>query len=214
LDVSPVLGSRSMNARIALDGLTGRPLRRGDALPVGIARLSPPSRPNRPTWPRWWASHSTGISLDGQTILRFVPDAHWIMLPAGEQRALTEGHYRVTAQCDRMGLRLSGPRLSLADTPERLSAGVTFGTMQLPPDGQPIVLGPERQTTGGYPVLGTVASVDWARLGQLRPGDSVRVLPVTVETAQTLFHHRERHIARLAAGLGLRWPLHMRALAT
>ncbi len=207
LDVPQVLGSRSTDSRAGLGGLAGRPLQAGDSLPRGAARLPPPQRPDQPTWPRWWVTHHADASINHPTRLRFIPGTDWAALPKHEQQGLAESHFRVSSQCNRMGLRLSGPVLSLPDEPERLSAGVTFGTIQLPPDGQPIVLGPERQTTGGYPVLGTVARIDWSRLGQLCPGDAVSFMPITVDAAHALIRARERDIARLAAGLSLRWPL-------
>lgn len=207
LDVQQVLGSRSTDMRAVLGGLAGRPLQAGDSLPLGIAGLPPPQRPDRPAWPRWWVKHRADIPIDHPTRLRFIPGMDWAALPEHEQQALAKNRHRISSQCDRMGLRLSGPALSLPEGPERLSAGVTFGTIQLPPDGQPIVLGPERQTTGGYPVLGTVARIDWPRLGQLRPGDTVSFMPITVDAAHAMIRARERDIARLAAGLSLRWPL-------
>ncbi len=210
LDVPQVLGSRSTDSRAALGGLAGRPLQAGDCLPLGTAQLPPPQHPDRAAWSRWWVTHMAEIPINHPGLLRFIPATDWAALPEHEQQGLAGTRYRISSQCDRMGLRLSGPALSLPDGPERLSAGVTFGTIQLPPDGQPIVLGPERQTTGGYPVLGTVARIDWPRLGQLRPGDAVGFTPITVDAAHALMRDRERDIARLATGLSLRWPLNAR----
>lgn len=207
LDVPQVLGSRSTDAKAALGGLAGRPLQAGDCLPLGTAHLPPPQHPNRPAWPRWWVTPMADVPINHPGLLRFIPGTDWAALPEHEQQGLAGTRYRISSQCDRMGLRLLGPALSLPGGPERLSAGVTFGTIQLPPDGQPIILGPERQTTGGYPVLGTVARIDWPRLGQLRPGDAVGFMPITVDAAHALMRDRERDIARLATGLSLRWPL-------
>jgi len=72
-----------------------------------------------------------------------------------------------------------------------LSAGVTTGTMQLPPDGQPIVLMTDRQTTGGYPRIGEIATVDLPILAQLRPGDSIRVEAIPHQEAERLYLARE-----------------------
>ena len=164
LDVPQVLGSRSTDSRAALGGPAGRLLQAGDRLPLGTAHLPPPQRFDRPAWPRWWVTHMADIPINHPARLRFIPATDWTALPEHERQELAGNRYRISSQCDRMGLRLSGPALSLPDGPERLSAGVTFGTIQLPPDGQPIILGPERQTTGGYPVLGTVARCNWPRL--------------------------------------------------
>jgi antagonist of KipI len=205
IDVPQVLGSRSTDARAAWGGLTGRSLQVGDRLPLGTAHLLPPQHQDQSIWPCWWVT-----SIDHAIHLRFIPGTDWAALAEHERQELAGNRYRISNQCDRMGLRLSGPALSLPGSLERLSAGVTFGTIQLPPDGQPIVLGPDRQTTGGYPVLGTVARIDWPCLGQLRPGDAVGFTPITVDAAHALLRDRERDIARLATGLSLRWPLSAR----
>ena len=207
LDVPQVLGSRSTDAKAALGGLAGRPLQTGDRLSLGTAHLLPPQHPGQSVWCRWWVTPMADVPINHPGLLRFIPGTDWAALPEHEQQELRETRYRISSQCDRMGMRLLGPALSLPGGPERLSAGVTFGTIQLPPDGQPIILGPERQTTGGYPVLGTVARIDWPRLGQLRPGDAVGFMPITVDAAHALMRDRERDIARLATGLSLRWPL-------
>lgn len=84
---------------------------------------------------------------------------------------------------------------------EVLSAAVAMGTIQLPPDGEPIVLMADRQTTGGYPVLGQVATVDLGSIAQLRPGDRVSFTEVSLEEAQRLYLDRERAIDALRMAL-------------
>jgi allophanate hydrolase subunit 2 len=104
--------------------------------------------------------------------------------------------YRIGAQSDRQGYRLDGPTLAPDEPIEVISEGVTFGTIQVPPSGEPIVLMASRQTTGGYPRLGEVASVDLPLLGQLPPGSAVRFQPIDLEEAQSLLLARERDLAR------------------
>jgi antagonist of KipI len=207
LDVPQILGSRGTDTRAALSGLTGRPLQAGDRLPLGTDHLPPPQHPDQPTWFSWWVAHRVTTPAGHPPPLRFIPGREWAALPEPARQRLAKTDYRVSRQCNRMGLRFAGPALAMPNQPQCLSAGVTFGTIQLPPDGQPIVLGPDRQTTGGYPVLGTVVRIDWPRLGQLRPGDAVCFTPIAVDAAHALIHARERDIARLATGLSLRWPL-------
>jgi antagonist of KipI len=206
-NVPRILGSRSTDIRAGFGGLEGRPLRAGDQLDFPESPLPIPDDPTRLHAPRWWVAWSQELPFDDPARLRFVPGPDWAALPLTGQYALAGETYRISAASDRMGLRLEGPPLVLDATDERLSAGVAFGTLQLPPGGQPILLGVDRQTTGGYPVLGTVASVDHPRLAQLRPGEPVRFEAVTVEQAQALYRDHAERLHRLQTSLSLRWPL-------
>jgi antagonist of KipI len=206
-EVTAVLGSRSTDLRARFGGLGGRPLGKGDIIEAGESGLALPDDPSRPYVPAWSAAWNRALPLECPARLRLIPGPDWQALPEEDRRALGTDAFRVGRASDRMGLRLEGPPLRLAYAAERLSAGVTFGTLQLPPGGQLILLGVDRQTTGGYPVLGTVASVDHPRLAQLRPGETVRFEPIPVERAQTLYRIRALQLRRLRASLGLRWPL-------
>ncbi len=98
------------------------------------------------------------------------PRADWF--PDG-QDALASATWTVTSELDRIGVRLSGPRLTQARRGELPSEGLLRGAVQVPPNGQPIVFGPDHPTTGGYPVIACVAEADLDRFSQLRPGDAV-----------------------------------------
>jgi len=93
--------------------------------------------------------------------------------------------FTVSQQSNRMGCRLNGPAIA-SPSGERLSEGTTYGTIQVPPNGQPIVLLNDRQTIGGYPKLGVVLSLDCWKLAQCRPGATVSFKSITVEEAQDL----------------------------
>jgi allophanate hydrolase subunit 2 len=82
---------------------------------------------------------------------------------------------------------------------EMISEGVAFGTVQVPPNGQPIVLMADRQTTGGYPKIACVASVDLPLLAQLAPQQALRFEPISLEAAQGLYLDREHALAQLRA---------------
>jgi allophanate hydrolase subunit 2 len=107
-------------------------------------------------------------------VLRIVPGPRedWFADPA--LAALTASEWNVTPASNRVGIRLAGPPLARARTEELLSEGLVTGALQVPPNGQPILLLNDHPTTGGYPVIAVVASDDLPRAGQLRPGDSVR----------------------------------------
>ena len=111
--------------------------------------------------------------------------------------------FRVTPQSDRTGLRLSGERLAGRASAELVSRPVAPGTIQVPPDGQPIVLLADAQTIGGYPQLAHVITVDLPLLAQLRPGDSVRFREVTLDEAHAVWLAQEESLGWLGQGVAL-----------
>jgi antagonist of KipI len=125
------------------------------------------------------------------------------LLNATSRDALAGATFRVSSSSDRMGYRLEGVTLALRHPVELLSEGVTFGTVQLPPGGAPIVLMADAQTTGGYPRIGEVVSVDLPLVAQLKPGDRLRFRVISLEDAQALYLARETEIAQARAWVAL-----------
>ncbi|MDT0604930.1 biotin-dependent carboxyltransferase family protein [Thalassotalea castellviae] len=119
-----------------------------------------------------------------QLILRFLPSQLWQHLKMSVKQQFLAQDYFITPQSNRMGYRLTGDALTLDKAKNTLSKPTNFGTIQLPPDGQPIVLMKERQTIGGYPTLGTVIQTDLFRLSQKRPGEQIKFIPATLAQAQ------------------------------
>ena len=107
----------------------------------------------------------------------------------------------MTKDSNRMGVRLAGLPLALTAPREMISAAVQHGVVQVPPSGQPILLGADRQTVGGYPRIAAVATVDFGRLAQLRPGDTVSFREITVPEAHALLLQRERDFSLALANL-------------
>jgi KipI family sensor histidine kinase inhibitor len=189
IDVPPVLGSRSAYTRAAMGGLEGRPLRAGDRLNVPV--VVPPVRGHWYVDPRILPAYSNSVTV------RVVAGAQ-----AGEfGDALAAAHYRVSPQSDRMGVRLSGESLRRDDARDLVSSPVAPGTVQVPPDGQPIILLADAQTIGGYPQIAHVISVDLPLVAQLRPGDRVAFRMVTLVEAHQLALAREHAAAMLREGL-------------
>lgn len=119
--------------------------------------------------------------------LRFIPRKEWFSLNEMEQKSFCEHLFTISSDSNRMGYRLSEIPSKITTTVSAnstLSKPVTFGTIQLPSNNQPIVLMKERQTIGGYPVLGTVIQTDLFKLSQLRPGNKVQLLPTSLQFAQ------------------------------
>jgi antagonist of KipI len=115
--------------------------------------------------------------------------------------------WSIAPASDRIGLRLDGPPLGPSGRGELLSHGVVRGAIQLPPDGFPIVLLADHQTTGGYPVIGVVMTADHRRIGQLRPGATVSFRQVTQTEARAALLDQRAAFDRAASTLrdAARW---------
>lgn len=204
-----VLGSRSTYLRAGLGGHEGRALRAGDVLPVsepsaiGRKMMQLLTRPGA-TWAA--ASFTPGPILCPvprfRPMLRAVFGPEYEQFSTESQRAFWEEPFTITPEADRMGYRLAGPALMRNEETELLSSAVTFGTVQVPAGGQPIVLMADHQTTGGYPRLAQVISVDWPVLAQAAPGQQLRFREVSVAEAQALYAAREAAMASLRRGIG------------
>ncbi len=192
IDVPTVLGSRSTHVAAGFGGFAGRPLQAGDRLPIGT-----PCTPA--TDPHW--------SLDPALLpLPAGPARLRLILPETAPAAAANGlgvAYRVSSQSDRMGLRLAGRPIEHRG--DGISRAVLPGTVQLPPDGQPILLLADSQTIGGYPVLGHVASADLRLAAQLRPGDEVIFAAISRAEAHAAWQQQHGLLADLAERIEARW---------
>lgn len=168
IDVPPVLGSRSTFLPGGFGGWQGRALRTGDVLPLGDAAISHPGM--------FFAAHWDGI-------LHILPGPQLSEFSDAALSALTIGKFAVTPDSSRLGLRLSGPVLEYVGG-ELASQAVLPGAIQVPPSGQPTILGWDGPVTGGYPVIAGVISADLCRLAQLRPGDILKFKFVSLEEAR------------------------------
>jgi antagonist of KipI len=205
--VPTVMGSASTHLSAGFGGFQGRALKIGDRLETGSGNLYPAlrdrfrrgGRPFQATG--WFVPWFQDLDYTRPAVLRFIPGPQWPSLTAASRQSLLEGTFTVAPHSDRMGLRMQGPQLALERPLEMVSSGVTMGTLQLPPDGSVILLMADRQTTGGYPRLGEVASVDLPTAAQLRPGEALRFTAVSLEEAQALLLQREARLQELAAVL-------------
>lgn len=212
VEVPKVFDSRSTYLRASFGGVAGRALRDGDELSFG--ETSPISRHiasslhsenGAAALAHWYAGVTVRPPYSPEPTVRVVPGAHVGSLDAESRDALFAERFRVSASSDRMGYRIEGPQLRLRERVEILSEGVTFGTIQLPPGGAPIVLMADGQTTGGYPRIGEVASVDLPLVAQLKPGDHVRFTPISLDDAQRLYLDRESELEQMNVGLAFRF---------
>lgn len=213
IDVPLVMGSRSTYLRAQIGGFEGRALRAGDLL-----KTSPSSEPaarRTQRWldaahpaplfcPSWSVAELSQTPNDSVVVVRALRGAQFDWFDTASQQAFFAEEFTVTTQSDRMGYRLAGPHLALTTDREMLSEAVTAGTIQVPPAGQPIVLMADRQTTGGYPKIADVATVDLSALAQARPGDKIRFQETSIEAAQELIRKRQANLNLLKQAILLR----------
>ena len=170
-EVAPVLGSAATDLRSGFGGHDGRALRPGDRLALG----TPHGRPMR-----WSGARQAGP-------IRIVPGPH----AAGES---FDGEWIVSNAADRIGARLEGRALEGGEVP---SMGLPLGAIQVPPDGRPIVMLADRPVTGGYRVPACVIGADVGRVAQLRPGDRLSFVSVSLGEARDAMRHAEGELAAL-----------------
>lgn len=189
IDVRPILGSRSTYVRASLGGCAGRALKDGDVLPV--------PQVTRRVLGRWRIDPRILPEYSAHPEVRVTAGAHVEEFTAG-----WDGEdFEITPQSDRMGIRLHGSEIARRGGGELTSIPLAPGTVQVPPDGQPIIVLADAQTIGGYPQLAHVATVDLPLLGQLRPGDRLTFRRITSAEAYELWSARERALGMLREGL-------------
>lgn len=188
IDVPEVLGSRSTDLKTGFGGLSGRPLRDGDHLPVGKNRSEP--------------EHSIGIKqlLFGNRI-RALPGPEYQEFSTEARDSFWRTSWQLSPQSNRMGYRLHGHALKRETDREMLSHGLLPGVVQVPHSGQPIVLMADAQTTGGYPRIACVIEADLYNLAQIRLGEPVHFVKCSLDEAQTALHAQRRFIEQIKWGL-------------
>ncbi|HEX7878722.1 MAG TPA: biotin-dependent carboxyltransferase family protein [Candidatus Eisenbacteria bacterium] len=179
LEVPMTLGSAATHLLSGL-GNPGRALRAGDMIAFGAAghdlgqAIDAPASRTRAFLAEAWSARALAVTPG--------PQHDWFTRAAHDAIGIAE--WTVHDHSDRLGIRLTGSTLDRTDDRELLTEGVLLGSIQVMPDGSPVILFVDQQTTGGYPKIATVASVDRHRLGQLRPRDTVRFEWVTFEEAR------------------------------
>jgi antagonist of KipI len=201
LDIPLVMNSRSTHVQAHIGGFHGRALQSGDVLPLRSNTLTIPESPIR-----WGIAFSTRNYINARRkIVRVVEGPEYHMFTEQSQERFFSSTYEVTTQSDRMGYRLQGQALERMTNQEMVSEAVTFGTIQVPKNGQPIVLMADCQTTGGYPRIAQVIRIDLPILAQARPGDLIQFQKISWQEAQRLYIEREQEIKKWKMIIRQKW---------
>ncbi|MGD2138855.1 MAG: biotin-dependent carboxyltransferase family protein [Burkholderiales bacterium] len=209
IDVALVLASRSTYLRTGFGGVKGRAVTKGDRINAVAGEVShflqlldsASFASSGFAAPKWSVRVDSGRMLARPQRIRFIAGRHWELLAPAVREMFVEEKFRVGAASDRMGYRLEGVGLERHEYGNIVSEAVAFGTIQLPPDGNPIILMADRQTVGGYPRIGEVASVDLPLLAQLKPGDMLEFEQISLSEAHNLSHVQEKALARIDAAI-------------
>lgn len=187
IDVPLVLGSRSTYLRGRFGGLEGRALRPGDELAAG----RPSGRLVVERFPQEFLPRYTE-----SPVLRVVLGPQDDRFTAAGLATFLSGTYEVTARADRMGYRLEGPAVRHRKGADVISDGIPLGAVQVPGDGQPVVLLADRPTAGGYAKIATIISVDVSLIAQALPGTRVRFQAISLEEAREIALRRDYALRR------------------
>lgn len=181
-DIQPVLHSSSTNLKAEFGGFEGRYLKADDALKVritaslpiiGVARLEPTHR------------------------IRVIKSSEYEYFTSDSKVEFEAQHWKLQSSSNRMGYRLDGSPLKFHEPSQMSSHGVDIGMIQVPPQGQPIVLMADAQTTGGYPKIATVISADIGLMAQIRFGKNCQFVVVDIEQALYEKQNRQRYIEQI-----------------
>jgi antagonist of KipI len=181
--VAPFLGSASTHLVSGLGGFQGRGLRKGAVLEIGSHKKTIAQRK---------ISQVALLNLKPRRKLRVTDGPQADLFSDEARQQFLQTVFRVSEQSDRLGVRLDGGTIPAANAAEMITEGVTLGAVQITPSGQPIILGVEQQTTGGYPKIANIIGADLHRLGQLRPRDEIRFERTSLEVARSLWIEQER----------------------
>jgi len=185
LAISPVMGSCSTFLPANFGGLAGRALRAGDMLTVGNQTKGSP-RKLSPNFVEKFKTHECVLRATASL------QSDWFD-QEGIERFYKQS-FIITDQSNRSGLRLNNEPIVARQHRELLTEGIALGAVQVPPDGRPIILFVDQQTTGGYPKIANVIAVDLPRVGQLRPRDQIKFLSVSIPQAIELLRTQDQEL--------------------
>lgn len=192
LEVPVVMGSRCTNLKSKIGGFKGRKLMEGDYLNFRIKRRYLPYFLSR----KLELDDVNEFEKD-ETVLRVVMGPQDDRFSKQGIETFLNSEYIVTSDFDRMGCRLEGPYIAPKDSSDIISDGIAFGSIQVPSHGKPIILLADRQTTGGYAKIATVASVDIPKLVQRKTDHKIRFKPISVQEAQELYKQELKELDKM-----------------
>lgn len=199
-DLPKVLGSYSTYLRAGFGGFEGRALKTGDLIPFKSAAPDLKAGFN-------WSLSPKMYQRPEDEVIRVIKGPEFDEFHEKSIAAVLTEKFKISKEADRMGYRLEGAELKLKKKQEMLSSAVTFGTVQVTAEGNPIVLMADHQTTGGYPRILQVVSVDLGKLAQFQTGDFLSFEIITLAQAEALLISAELEFKQLKQTLTFKYPV-------
>jgi len=201
------LGSLTTNLSAGAGGFNGKALQKNDEVNIDKAEVQIDEIKILP----WGIST---IELNGVYSsvkeVRCIASVETNLLSQEAKEKITSQEFVVSNKSNRMGYRLHGPSLSLSEPMELISSPVDFGTIQLLPDGNLIVLMADHQTTGGYPRIASVIKADLPKLAQAMPGEKIRFKMISLTDAESEWRFLEQRLVELKRSCHLQFRNHFK----
>ncbi len=210
-DIPIFMGSKSTYLRAKIGGKDGRVLKKDDVLELGhkselslsiIKKLTEVNKTESFSYTKWYMKNFINQNLEF-VVIRVFEDRQFKNVSEKSINEFFNSIFIIDTKSDRMGYRLNGPKINFNENIEMISGEVSLGTIQIPPDGDPIILLADRGTSGGYPKIAHVASYDIQKLVQLKPFDKVKFQKITLKEAEKIYLRREKDIEDLKKSVKL-----------
>ena len=199
ISVKSWMDSRTTNLKAKVGGFNGRKLQKDDHVLFRLAYPYPATQKEFSVLP-WKADIKIPSSFQHEEASQhfyILPGFEWSQLTTESKEQLTTNSFELSQQSDRMGYRLNNIPLTTTTKDEVISSAVSFGTIQLLPDGKLIILMADHQTTGGYPRVGHIISAHHTKLAQLKGGDKIQFRLTDLQNAEDLFINQQQHLLQL-----------------
>ncbi len=210
-DIPKIMESKSTYIRGKIGGKEGRQLKDGDEIDICeknelsekiILKLSENRSIKSFTYPKWYVKSFMTSNLR-DNVIRVLPDRQFENVSKKSLADFFDSEFVIDSKSDRMGYRLKGPKIEFKEDIEMISGEVSFGTIQIPPDGNPIILLADRATAGGYPKIAHIVNEDFHKIVQLKALEKVRFEKITFEEAEDMYLKREEYIEELKKSIKL-----------
>lgn len=214
LDCPVVMNSQSTYIRAGIGGFKGRPLKKDDQLAFGIkskrtkqisANLAKNISDKIFQATKWSVASPLIPQLDSHQEIRVTKGNQFGSFNKSYTTHFFNDSFTVSPESDRMGYRLNSPLPTPIIAEELISEAISFGSIQVPPDGKPIILTADRQTTGGYPKIAQISTCDFSLIAQAKPGDTFTFTEISLAQSQALFIEREQNFQQLKTILALQF---------
>ena len=194
-DLHPWLNSNSTHIQLNHGGAI---LKSGDTLPYKFSFENTESANSSLPW------HVQSPIILSDKIIHFTTGQEWLLIDEVGRNRFQQSLYQIDQNSNRMGYRLHGESVHLSVSTELISTAVTKGTIQLLPNGQPLILMADHQTTGGYPRMGHVISADIPKLAQFVPGDTIQFKAISIAEAHNRLRALNLHLKQIEIACKLR----------